>query len=38
MGEPYGSVKKAFSAAAEAAKEDDLIFIGGSVFTVAEVL
>jgi dihydrofolate synthase/folylpolyglutamate synthase len=38
MGEPYGSVKKAFSAAAAAAKEDDLIFIGGSVFTVAEVL
>jgi dihydrofolate synthase/folylpolyglutamate synthase len=37
-GESYGSVKKAYSAAVEAAKEDDLIFIGGSVFTVAEVL
>lgn len=37
-GEPYSSVKKAYSAAVEAAKEDDLIFIGGSVFTVAEVL
>jgi dihydrofolate synthase/folylpolyglutamate synthase len=37
-GEPYSSVKKAYSAAVEAAKEDDLIFIGGSVFTVSEVL
>jgi len=37
-GESYGSVKKAYTAAVEAAKEDDLIFIGGSVFTVAEVL
>ena len=37
-GESYGSVKKAYSAAVEVAKEDDLIFIGGSVFTVAEVL
>jgi dihydrofolate synthase/folylpolyglutamate synthase len=37
-GESYGSVKKAYTAAVEAAKEDDLIFIGGSVFPVAVVL
>jgi dihydrofolate synthase / folylpolyglutamate synthase len=37
-GVAYGSVHDAFLAAKQAASEDDLIFVGGSNFTVAEVL
>ena len=38
MGESYSSVKLAYDAAVLCAAEDDLVFIGGSIFTVAEVL
>ncbi|RSK40652.1 bifunctional folylpolyglutamate synthase/dihydrofolate synthase [Mangrovimonas spongiae] len=34
----YGSVNQAFSNAKEQAKENDLIFVGGSTFTVAEII
>ena len=34
----YGSVNEAFDAAKAAASDEDLIFIGGSTFTVAEVV
>lgn len=37
-GKSYSSVKKALAAAKRAASEDDLIFVGGSTFVVAEVL
>lgn len=37
-GKSYISIKKALSAAKMRAKKDDLIFVGGSIFTVAEVL
>lgn len=37
-GEVYSSVKDAFMAARAKAKAADMVFIGGSVFTVAEVL
>jgi dihydrofolate synthase/folylpolyglutamate synthase len=37
-GKAYDSVQHAFDAAKKAAHERDLVFIGGSVFTVAEVL
>jgi dihydrofolate synthase/folylpolyglutamate synthase len=37
-GNSYDSVQHAFSAAKNAAGKRDLVFIGGSVFTVAEVL
>jgi dihydrofolate synthase/folylpolyglutamate synthase len=37
-GESYASVKQAYDAACTAAKNDDLVFVGGSVFTVAEIL
>ncbi|MFN5621673.1 MAG: bifunctional folylpolyglutamate synthase/dihydrofolate synthase [Flavobacteriales bacterium] len=37
-GSAYLSVRQAYEAACGAAVEDDLVFIGGSVFTVAEVL
>ncbi len=37
-GEFYSSVKQAYEAACNAAENDDMVFIGGSVFTVAEVL
>jgi dihydrofolate synthase/folylpolyglutamate synthase len=37
-GKIYGSVKEAFTAARENAQADDLIFVGGSTFVVAEVL
>lgn len=36
-GEKYSSVEKAYLAAQKAAESDDLIFIGGSNFVVAEV-
>ncbi|WP_338733147.1 bifunctional folylpolyglutamate synthase/dihydrofolate synthase [Mangrovimonas cancribranchiae] len=38
MSKIYGSVNQAFSSAKEQAKEDDLIFVGGSTFTVAEII
>jgi dihydrofolate synthase/folylpolyglutamate synthase len=38
MGHAYASVPMAFEAARQAAQHDDMIFVGGSVFTVAEVL
>ncbi len=38
VGEEYISVKKAYSAAMEAASVEDLVFVGGSTFVVAEVL
>jgi dihydrofolate synthase/folylpolyglutamate synthase len=38
MGESYSSVKQAYETACSAANVDDLVFVGGSVFTVAEVL
>lgn len=37
-GEAYYSVKEAFDAAMKNANNDDLIFIGGSTFVVAEVI
>ncbi len=37
-GEVYASVPEAFEAAKKAANSDDLVFVGGSTFTVAEVL
>ena len=37
-GNSYKSVRKAFSAAKIKAKPDDMIFIGGSIFVVAEVI
>ena len=38
IGEEYISVTKAYSAALEAAAANDLVFIGGSTFVVAEVV
>ena len=38
VGEEYISVEKAFSTALGAASKNDLIFVGGSTFVVAEVL
>jgi len=37
-GKRYASVKKAYHAAKQAAKMHDLVFVGGSTFTVAEVV
>jgi dihydrofolate synthase/folylpolyglutamate synthase len=37
-GEAYHSVKDAFETAKKNADENDLIFIGGSIFVVAEIL
>jgi dihydrofolate synthase/folylpolyglutamate synthase len=37
-GKAYKSVSEAFQMAKQAAKTDDLIFVGGSIFVVAEVL
>lgn len=37
-GDQYSSVEKAYSAAMENAGNEDLIFIGGSTFTVAEII
>jgi dihydrofolate synthase/folylpolyglutamate synthase len=37
-GETYGSVKEALEAAKKAAGKDDLIYVGGSTFVVAEIL
>ena len=38
IGETYVSVQHAYEAACANAAQDDLVFIGGSIFTVAEVL
>jgi len=38
QGKIYASVKEAYQAAKRAAKKDDLVFVGGSNFTVAEVI
>ena len=38
IGETFVSVQRAYDAAVLCAAEDDLVFIGGSIFTVAEVL
>lgn len=38
IGQVYPSVKNALNAAWAAAEKDDLVFIGGSAFTVAEVV
>ena len=38
QGDAFGTVKEAFSAAKEAADPDDMIFIGGSTFVVADLL
>ena len=38
QGKKYPSVAEAFNAAQEIAGENDLVFVGGSTFTVAEVL
>jgi dihydrofolate synthase/folylpolyglutamate synthase len=38
LGESYNSVKAAFESALKNATKNDLIFIGGSNFVVAEVL
>ena len=37
-GKSYVSVKNALKAAKRAANSEDLIYIGGSIFTVAEIL
>lgn len=37
-GEAYATVKQALAAAKKTAKKDDLIFVGGSTFIVAEVV
>ncbi|MFN7116746.1 MAG: bifunctional folylpolyglutamate synthase/dihydrofolate synthase [Saprospiraceae bacterium] len=37
-GKAYSSVKNAFQAARRQAQPDDLIFVGGSIFVVAEVI
>lgn len=37
-GKAYSSVRKAFAAAKMSAKENDVIFVGGSIFVVAEVI
>jgi len=38
LGKSYFSVRKALAAAKSKIKEDELIFVGGSIFTIAEVL
>ncbi|OCX51437.1 dihydrofolate synthase [Mucilaginibacter sp. PPCGB 2223] len=38
QGSVYASVPEAFKAAKQAAKPDDLVFVGGSTFVVAEVV
>jgi dihydrofolate synthase/folylpolyglutamate synthase len=37
-GNCYDSVREALSAALKNAEKDDLVFIGGSTFVVAEIL
>jgi dihydrofolate synthase/folylpolyglutamate synthase len=38
FGKSYKSVKQAYAAARKQASKDDMIYIGGSIFVVAEVL
>ena len=38
LGKTYSSVRNAFAAARTRATDDDLIYIGGSIFTLAEVI
>ncbi|MFA5195520.1 MAG: bifunctional folylpolyglutamate synthase/dihydrofolate synthase, partial [Bacteroidales bacterium] len=38
QGEAYNSVKHAYKEAMQQAHADDVIFIGGSIFVVAEVV
>ena len=38
VGQEYSSVAKGFAAAKKAARPHDIVFVGGSIFTVAEVL
>ncbi len=38
IGKPYSSVRKAFAAAKRCADHDDIVFVGGSIFVVAEVV
>ncbi|TAK36282.1 MAG: bifunctional folylpolyglutamate synthase/dihydrofolate synthase, partial [Saprospiraceae bacterium] len=38
QGKAYSSVRRAMAAAKRSATPDDLVFVGGSIFTVAEVL
>lgn len=38
IGQEYASVQQGFQAAKKAARKHDIIFVGGSIFTVAEVL
>jgi dihydrofolate synthase/folylpolyglutamate synthase len=38
LGKSYSSVKQAMKAAIKQAAANDLVFIGGSTFTVAEVV
>ena len=37
-GKSYSSVRRAYSAAKKTAKPDDLVYVGGSIFVLAEVL
>ncbi|MFZ1705874.1 MAG: folylpolyglutamate synthase/dihydrofolate synthase family protein [Saprospiraceae bacterium] len=37
-GKAYSSVKRAFSVAKKALKKEDVLFVGGSIFVVAEIL
>ena len=37
-GKAYSSIRRALAAARKRAKEGDLVFVGGSIFTVAEVV
>jgi len=37
-GDAFKSVKEAYEYALEHANNDDLVFIGGSIFVVAEIL
>ena len=38
VGETFGTVRKGYQAALKAASQKDIVFVGGSIFTVAEVL
>ena len=38
LGRAFSSVEKAYLAANENAKNNDLIYVGGSTFTVAEII
>jgi dihydrofolate synthase/folylpolyglutamate synthase len=37
-GKAYPSVRRAFAAAKRQAAENDLVYVGGSIFVLAEVL